>query len=795
MHELELRACFTRAGLNSVQQDHVVRMIADSPIRRLGKGALDNVVVQMWSQKNQSALWLESHTVERLFAYELEFDPDVVAYFTQVPCRAIERYSEQGRRHVGNATADFLVVRQDSVYVVECKTSQRVESLLQRHPEDWRRSVDGVIERPAFTEWASKNGIDYRVWVQPEIFAYKLANFELLYFAGHVEEIQRSQNQALRLLEGGPRTVRDLMTSVPGLTARQIHELLRSSLVFGPIGTQLIDHTDTFLLFRDREQCQMTERSTLSSIERRFDSCTDAISSATYRDLCKGRERLSCLRSMQRAERPFTRRYRALEKRVASAIAEGRSELEACLTSYHTSGNRIRRLPFDVEQEISCALRRWEQGQSHDKETAYIELVAACNKKGLTPPSQTTLNRRLKLASATKRALSSGGIRNYQKTRASTDPRRRSLSSLAVGLRLHIDSTQVDNRVFPGVEDKLLIDRPIIYVAIDNATSDPDCCEIGFGPARSDAVAALLRTYVRIHGRLPEIIQVDRGTENTSRWLRKFCETYRIFLFVHPTAGSVFNSAAENWIGRINSCLHRLPGSTLPDQRGRSVDGRFKSRRTASLQFSVLGEIVRASMADLRHVPGQDGESPAERREALLEATGMAGHLTSVDEEFLFQTSIPVSAKSANLTRGVKLKHSYYSSSELLSAIRSGDIQEIRYDCDDPTIIRVQTTVGRHKAWSSLAPKFAHLTQLDAKFAAYYLHQRQGSIAARRMQSRIENHAHIEHIRSRTSLPPLTDLRCSASPGDVERRPSAHVDLALDLNLLQVYSEDDDHAG
>ncbi|MFS8429327.1 transposase [Xanthomonas campestris pv. plantaginis] len=746
MHELELRACFERAALTGSQREHLLAMIAEAPSRRPGGAALNNVIAQFWSDKNRASIWIESHTVERLFAYELELDPSVLAYYSQIPCRGIERRNANGRRHLGNATADFLVIRADSVTVVECKAAQRIESLLQQKPLEWVRSDDGVIERPALTSWASDWGLNYAVWVQPSPFACLLANLELLYSVKPPDEPGKAHRQALRQLERSSLTIWELTRRVSGLTPLAVHQLLRMGLVCGTIKSQPIALTETFRLFLDPQQCSAAEATAAQLADHRFRQHCDPVSTSSYRDLCAGRQRLETLKAMRLGNSVFTRRYRELDRVVRQAEVDGVSELEACLTNYRRSGNRSARLTRTQTLAVDLAVHNWEAGKAHSRGHAYAEHVAHCQDVSCEPVSRTTLYRRLSAANASRRALLTGGLREYQKNREATDPRYRSMASQALGLRIHIDSTQIDARVFPGVEDKLLLDRPIIYVAVDSATGFPVCYELAFGPARSDALAALLRTYVRTTGSLPSIIQVDRGSENRSSWLSAFCREYRITLLIHPTGASVFNSAAENWLGRINSRLHSLPGSTLPDKKGRSVDGRFKSRQTARLQFSALHEVVRDAIELLRDVPGADGESPIERKARLVDETGIAGHAVEIDDNFLFHSSIPTRASALDPKRGIKTERTRYASSELLQAARRGDVIEVRRDCEDPTVMHVQMSSGRCKAWSGMANKVAGLPDIELKFLAYYLHQRGSKVVERRLDAHVSHHRKVQDV-------------------------------------------------
>ncbi|WOB51552.1 hypothetical protein NYR97_09465 [Xanthomonas hydrangeae] len=780
--------------MSEAQASHLLQMITDSPGRLPGGAALQNVVPLMASQKNGRPIWMESHTVERLYAYELEFDPSVLAYYSQVPCRGIERILPNGKRHIGNATADFLVIRRDSVSVVECKAAEQAASLVQQKPLEWNMTVEGVVERPALNRWAADHGMDYRVWIQPRMFGCLLANYELLYSVESPSAYSAAQERILKSLAYGPKTIEQLLLTIPRLSPREIHQLLRSGDVFGPIAIRTLDQVDAFPLFRDRLQCDAAQASWLALSDERLSQASDSLSNSSLVDLEAGRGRLQRLILMRQGKATFTRRFRELDRRVARAVAEGLPELEACLTSYRSSGNRGSRLLIAQSEAVAEAVKRWEAGLSYDKKNAYIEHQIDCEQRGCRPVAKSTLLKRFKAASRAKRALSTGGVRGYQKQRSASDPRSRSLPAIGVGLRLQVDSTLIDNRVFPGIEDVLLLDRPVIYVAIDNATEYPLCYELAFGPARSDALASLLRTFVRTYGLLPGIIQVDRGTENRSKWLAEFCSVYSITLLIHPTAASPFNSAVENCIGRVNSLLHRLPGSTNPDQRGRAVDGRFKSRRTAKLQFATLELIIREVIDEMRSIPGAAGLSPLQRHEALLQATGWAGRQTKIDEDFLFHSSIPIRAARVNSSRGIKTERHTYASTQLLEAARSGDVVEIRRDCENASILRVQMTSGRYKAWAPFAQKIASPPELEVKFISYYLFQSGSSVLERRMASHVALRKRVDACvkasgggaaHQATEKPNDIPVQSVPSPETLASAGKHSQDLTLSMEVLE----------
>src|SRR5579859_3194600 len=104
---------YERAGYSPFQITQLEWMVAESGQRSVGRGALQNVRVQFASAKCGSIRVLESHTCERLFAYELEMDGTVKGYYSQFPCRHIVRAKAGGTKHISNATLDFLVFYQD----------------------------------------------------------------------------------------------------------------------------------------------------------------------------------------------------------------------------------------------------------------------------------------------------------------------------------------------------------------------------------------------------------------------------------------------------------------------------------------------------------------------------------------------------------------------------------------------------------------------------------------------------------------------------------------------------------
>ncbi len=179
------------------------------------------------------------------------------------------------------------------------------------------------------------------------------------------------------------------------------------------------------------------------------------------------------------------------------------------------------------------------------------------------------------------------------------------------------------------------------------------------------------------------------------------------------TAGSRSNSQAETRIGQINARIsQRLPGSTLPDKAGRSVDGKFKSLMTARLEFLQLCELIEAFLyQDVPNIPNAQGETPQQRKEAATANLGMLGIPCRLDEALLFATSPRwTGGFTATEKRGIRLGNHDYTSLEVRSALRIATPQELRPDAADPSVLHVIINGQRLRAFHGKVQQRAALS-------------------------------------------------------------------------------------
>ena len=750
-----------RLGLSSENTDTVLELLARSPARPVGKSALTNVTVRFSSPKCTATVSLESHSCELVHAYELDWDDNVLTFATQVPCEGIVRYGENGRKNVSSLVADALVVRSTGIEVVEAKHLDELQKLRSGKPLEWD-CTDGVWCRPPFDSWARHRGIRYTIWSPPRPFGLYLQNLELIVALRTTKLLPRDlwlAKRAVRALAKGPRSLSELISEIPTFTAGIAALLLAKRIIFGTIKSASLGEPDSFLLFLHEEQAQLVDDRRHASLATSLGALTDGddhlvgLSPKAFSRATSNRDKV--LSHIEKGTK-ISRRLKALVPSAKAALDSGEDLLPLFVPDFSSCGNRHRRLvPMQVEILDRHAHLEWEGGRSCDFSQLRDRIGKACEAAGVDKIGDTTIRRAMKAKSCVKRAILTGGKRSFHKVRPCSDPRDRTLPPLAPGFRLHIDSSKFDARLAPALLPQLRFDAPTVYVAVDACFRGPAAHALIFGAARTDGLAILIRDYVRRHGRLPRQIFVDRGSENRSHWLRDFCEQNSIALFVSPSGGSRWNSSAENLIGRLNSQLsHRLPGSTLPDQRGRSVDGAFKSRKTAFLQFDVIAKECDRTLYDhFLNYPFPDGGTPNEIKDQAIEAFGVQGTPCSFDDLFLIQTSVSIPLAKVDRVKGVRLVEGRFSSDALFRAAARGKPTDMRLDCVNPTRLYVRFSDGWVVARSTQAQVMSSLIDRDQQFRLMYapLLRSEADVA-----SRAARQEHFSRLEAAAAQSPAT---------------------------------------
>lgn len=747
----ERLAIYKNASIPRENWAELERIIQDAPARDVGAGALNNVVGGFYSTKSLDIRSFESHTVERLHLYHLELDPNVVAYRTQARLHNVEGTDSRGHRRTWPITVDMIVLRTDSVTIVECKSRSWLEKEARKPNSKWS-CIEGRWTCTSHESWAAGRGLRFEVVARDEMCGVELQNLEFIYAMSRQTTTSRDETimcHAKHILASGPKTVIELCTHVPGFNNRHTGIMLARRYAHGMLRSQSISLEDSFLLFDDAHHASEADRIVFNETAASFRpiNISRPILTATKVDVEIGRARLQRIEDMQSGRSPGNDRTRRLERRMLIGVSQGLTKEEALLGGTHRCGNRGAKLdPAQIDAIHSTIRKHWETGAIIDLDELHFELQRECALRETQTPSKTTLRLAARAVDTKKRALALGGLRAYQCNKNITPPDRASLPPIAYGHTLHIDSSVLDNRSAPNVITQFPAEKARFYIGVDGATSKPMGHALLFGPARTDGLAILMREYVLRNGFLPSLIIVDRGTENRSKWFRNFCKEAGITWMYAPTAGSSYNGLAENAIGRVNSQVaHKLPGSSKPDQKGRAVDGKFKSRKTAQIAFERIAEEFRTYVfEDMPNTPNEDNITPNAMAEELQRFGEFAGTPALLDSAYFILTSVPTNTTPKIEGGYIRTGYGKFSSAEFQAgSANARRVSELRMDCIDPSVMyaRVENT------WYQIFNRAVlHLRQLsDTQRLWRMLSRPQDSAEARATRKDIKEKRHQRH--------------------------------------------------
>lgn len=711
-------------------REEIERLRLASPMKSVGKSALTNMVTYLWSRMMGKHLVCESRTCEALCFMHLEHQGKALEIYPQVQMLRVERHSVNGHRTTEPITCDALVFMVDRIVFLECKYERELEKLAAENPREWIKTSNGW-SRPAAEKWAAQRGCEYQIWSPPEPHGYYWANLEAIFpligFQLNASQKQIGERIVRRCAER-PMRLSELIAEFLPCSLNIILVALADRHIFGTLKASLLTEPDSVVLSTDRERIDELSASMLCRIAKSLSpiEVDDPLLCATKVDYQNGIRRLHRVEAMIAGHEPTTRRYLSLVRGVKKAIEDGTSPLVVCLTNYCKSGPTNSKLsPLQILALKSVIDEQWQKGKCRRLTDLYTELKKLCAARGIVDvPSKTTLRKVIKSKSRAKHDLNSGGNRAYHANRPPSDPIVRSVKSLLPFQVAHIDATKFDHRSAATTLPTYPFSCPILYSAIDQATGDILGRSLTFGPPSRFGLGLLIRDIVFRHGKFPLAIVADRGSELWSKMMIAFAVQYRITLHMRPAGAGRYGSEIENALREINANVaHPLVGSTLPDQAGRSVDGKFKSYATARLAFH---EVVKSldhfmfSIWPTRPI-GELGATPTERRQEL-EAYGSEGRTIAYDITFELATSVPLDRDwKVDDRHSIRAFYREYVSAEMTILMReNGRPDEVRLDCANPSFLYAKFGNAWTRAHASDTLEMQVKKELDRIFDSVY---------------------------------------------------------------------------
>ncbi len=428
----------------------------------------------------------------------------------------------------------------------------------------------------------------------------------------------------------------------------------------------------------------------------------------------------------ERTIRDWKAKYRAAEQKYGCGYI-------GLLSHRSAKGNRNRKLP-----EVTLTLM--DKLISEDYETlkqkkmweVYGSLVLICEQNGTTAPSYKAFAKAVKQRSGYEQTKKRQGRRVAYKQEAfyweldRTTPRHGD-RPFEIG---HIDHTELDIELVCSRTSRNL-GRPWATFLTDAYSRRLLAAYITFDPPSYRSCLMVLRLCVKHHGRLPQIVVVDNGSEFHSVYFETLLAIFECTKKHRPPAKGRFGSVCERLFGTSNTqFIHNLQGNTQIMRQSRQVTKSVNPKNHAIWTLSLLYERLcdwAYEIYDKDEHPAL-GQNPREAFAAGMVQSGSRLHrMIPYDENFKILTLPTTSDEKAKVQpgQGVKINYIYY----WADAFRNPQIEntrvQVRYDPFDAGTAYAFVGGQWVKCISQYYPDFHGRSEKELKLASSELRKRQ----------------------------------------------------------------------
>lgn len=351
-------------------------------------------------------------------------------------------------------------------------------------------------------------------------------------------------------------------------------------------------------------------------------------------------------------------------------------------------GNHLTKIPDETRAlMLKFIAEAYEDAKQPTKLSVYRSFSLACQRQGLQPCSAKTFNRTINLrpkeGQTRRRQGRKAGdqLAAFYWELAYTTPRHGE-RPFEIG---HIDHTRLNLEMLHSTTLKNLGHCWVTFL-MDAFTRFLLALYLSYDPPSYRSCMMVLRDCVRRHGRLPQMIVSDRGSEFGSLYYETLLARYECTKKERPAGQPRYGSVIERLFDTSQTqFIYNLTGNTqmmLGDLRqlSREVDPKSLANWTLPRLYPRF-----CQWADLynRAEHGALGQSPQEAMAAGLALGGERRHrLIPYNQDFIVD-SMPTSRKGTakvDLNRGVKVNSLYYWNDAFRHPAVGGCQVPVRYD-------------------------------------------------------------------------------------------------------------------
>lgn len=361
-----------------------------------------------------------------------------------------------------------------------------------------------------------------------------------------------------------------------------------------------------------------------------------------------------------------SRSARKWRRMAQQGLAEYGNEFIGLLPAVSRRGNRLRRVDARVLDIMRAVIK--EEVKSDKAPGTMVSWSAVdtrCRALGVMTPSKKTFLaevRRVTTPEELKKAREgekAGYDLELPYLSIDRETPRHGTRPFAIA---HIDHTQLDLQ-FVSEANGMEMGKAWLTVMIDAYTRQILAWVVTFDSPSRRSCMLLIRDCVRRHGRVPQTLVVDQGSEFKGTYFEQLLALLGSHKRMRPASHPRFGSVIERFFGLTNEAfVHALRGNNKALQAPRRLSPTHDPRNLAVWNLRLFRESFEGFLTKVYHKAEHSalGVSPAVAMELGLQQSGARTHtLITYDLNFLIATMPTTEKGTAKIQRDGSFKAEY----------------------------------------------------------------------------------------------------------------------------------------
>lgn len=667
---------------------------SDAPSRTVGTHAKGNVSLWVFSNKMGRTISLESSTGENPFAISNEYDIPTIEYWDQPEPVSISITTKKGKKRNSSYTPDFLVLKDTGPVIIEVKTEDELCKLVIDKPEDWKKDSKGKYHFLPAEQTFNDIGLKFQVISNSEFSKIRMANLKMLMQSrksGSPENEAEIDNNIFKIVEDSYSiSLSELRKRAELKDFTRIIQLIDKQKLFFDLDDELLSNDENTYLSMSKE---LSEHAKAQRLE--VDNYLESSPHIECSLVPSTKDAEKALAKQKRIENDEDgRSIRRWKVTIRKGKKAGLNAFQSLLPKYYKSGNRSKRLNKKVSDFIDTFIKEKFADpirMSNYKAYTVYKVDAKQEHPQYPPVTRKTFSKYLIRKKQREIAYARGGKRAANAASDSSEVSKRSLKAQLAFENASVDHYLSDIYIvcFSSTEN-IYVQRPWISAMVDEATNAILAVTILFSSPSIKSCSLLIRECVRRHGRLPQSILVDRGSDFRSVYFSSLLAHYRVDLRQRPASFPQYGSEVESLFAEFKKdWLPLKAGNITQYKEARAVDGKKSPKNTAIHDpYHFFRELqIYCNWRDDTKIIGIHNETTAKELNTHLELYPFIGNSIEYNQEFLLVSAVDCKKYKVDYQRGIHLDGRHYWHPDIQKIRGKKSKLEVRIEPENPNKI------------------------------------------------------------------------------------------------------------